>query len=164
MNLVRVLQERNDFFFFVFGQCRGGVRGVMERRKMFWKWQDMMNIMMNIMRIMSMNMPDLIYDLTYHISDIIKSDISAIFRLDDASISLESLDLRAKNKSEENFPPLSSDDQRPSAFCAAATPLQNKEDEGDDGDGQHHQQGRIEEGREREGEKTKDIFKKSLYY
>ena len=43
---------------------------------MFWKWQDMMNIMMNIMRIMSMNMPDLIYDLTYHISDIIKSDIS----------------------------------------------------------------------------------------
>jgi len=69
--------------------------------------------------------------------------------------------LRAKKKSDENFPPLSSDDQRPSAFGVTATPLQNKEDEGDDGDGQN-KQGRMEEGREREGEKIKNHFQKKV--
>ena len=70
--------------------------------------------------------------------------------------------MRAQNKSEENFPPLSSDDQRPSALCGAATPLQNKEDEGDDGDGQQNHEGRMEEGRERQGETTgcKAIFRR----
>jgi len=74
--------------------------------------------------------------------------------------------LRAKNKSEENFPPLSSDDQRPSAFGVAATPLQNKEDEGDDGDGQNNEEGRMEEGRDRQGETSgyKATFRKSRYY
>ncbi len=69
--------------------------------------------------------------------------------------------MRTKKKSDENFPPLSWDDQRPSAFCVTATPLQNKEDEGDDGDGQN-KQGRMEEGREREGEKIKNHFQKKV--
>jgi hypothetical protein len=40
------------------------------------KFQWQVTNMMNMMRIMSKNMHDLMYDLTFHISDIIKSDIS----------------------------------------------------------------------------------------
>ena len=70
--------------------------------------------------------------------------------------------MRAKKKSDENFPPLSSDDQRPSAFGVTATPLQYQEDEGDDCDGQKNEKGRMEEGGEREGEKIKNHFQKKV--